>query len=207
VRVDIRAAGPADPGREDGLTLIELSMVMFMITVVFAFCLTAVVSLQQSVVRTDARTQTLDQVRLAVQQIDRQVRSGNLFYSPFSSGSNLLDLLVFTQANGNNRCVEWQVDTTNHVLQSRSWTQTWQTDGSASVAPWSTIASGVTNSSAHPPFAVDSNYGSRVLNLDITTNAKNSQSGDSEVTDSVEGRNTVYGYTTTACSTPYPATS
>lgn len=204
---DTPAARP-DGDREDGLTLMELSIVMFMVTVVFAFCLTAVVSLQQSVVRTDARTQTLDQVRVAVQQIDRQVRSGNIFYSPFSSGSNL-DLLIFTQANGANRCVEWQVDTTHQILESRSWTQTWQTDGSPSVAHWSTIAIDVTNTSANPPFVLDpsSSYGSRVLNIDIATNVKSSQSSGNEVTDSVEGRNTVYGYSATACSAPYPATS
>lgn len=205
---------PVDPSatvdqeREGGFTLIELMIVLFILTVVFSFCLTALVSLQGSVVRTDARTQNLDQVRLAVQQIDRQIRSGNIFYSPFTSGSNL-DLLVFTQANGNNRCVEWQVDTTKHLLQSRSWTQTWQTDGSPSVVPWSTISTGVMNTSSNPPFSLDSSssYGGRVLNIDIATNTTNSQSSGSEVTDSVEGRNTVYGYSATACSSPYPATS
>jgi prepilin-type N-terminal cleavage/methylation domain-containing protein len=210
VRADIWVGSPEEQG---GFTLIELMIVLSLLTVVFAFCMTALVSLQRSVLTVDSRTQTLDQVRLAVQQIDREVRSGNIFYSPFTtpggtSGSNM-NLLVFTQANGNNRCVEWQVNPTQQVLQSRSWTQTWQTDGSPSIVHWSTIATDVTNTSSNPPFALDSStsYGGRVLNIDIATNSKTSQSGGSEVTDSVEGRNTVYGYSVTSCNAPYPASS
>lgn len=204
---------PADQPRADGrtaevgFTLIELMIVLFLLTVVFALCMTSLVSLQRNVVTTDSRTQALDQVRLAVMQIDREVRSGNIFYTPTANGMNLI---VFTQANGNERCVQWQVS--GGDLQSRSWTQTWQTDGSPSVVPWSTIATGVTNdttSPVTPAFSLDgaASYGGRILNIDITTDSNGSQSGGSEVQDSVEGRNTVYNYSASACSAPYPATS
>ncbi len=201
---------PVDPmpgeaeDTDRGFTLIELMIVLFLMTVVFAMCLNSLVSLQRSVVTTDSRTQALDQVGLAVQQIDREVRSGNIFYAPTNNG---MTMLVYTQANGNQRCVQWQVNGT--LLQSRSWSQTWQTDGSPTVVPWSTIATGVTNASTTPttPAFTVEGVAARILNIDITTDSANSQSGGSEVTDSVEGRNTVYGYSATACSTPFPATS
>lgn len=197
---------PPDAAEADqGFTLIELMFVLFLMTVVFALCLNSLVSLQQNVVTTDSRTQALDQVGLAVQQIDREVRSGNIFYAPTNNG---MTMLIYTQANGNQRCVQWQVN--GNLLQSRSWTQTWQTDGSPTVVPWSTIATGVTNATTSPQtpaFATPTAYGNRILNIDITTDNTTSRSGGSEVTDSVEGRNTVYGYSATSCSTPYPATS
>jgi prepilin-type N-terminal cleavage/methylation domain-containing protein len=201
---------PADPAvrdREDegGFTLIEMMIVMFLLTVVFSLCALSLVTIQRQVNTDYARGQAVDQVRLAIQQMDRQIRSGNLFYSPTSNGTQLV---IFTQANGNQRCVEWQVS--SGAIQTRSWTQTWQTDGSASVVPWSTIATGVSNSSSKPPFVLDTthlSYGGRVLVIDLVTNQTNSESSGVEVTDSVEGRNTVYGYDASACATPYPATS
>lgn len=194
--------------RDGGFTLIEMTIAMMLLMVVLSLVMVSLVSLQRSVSTADARTQTVDQVRLAVEQIDREVRSGNIFYPPFSSGSNP-ELLVYTEANGNQRCVEWQVDTTSQALQSRSWTPTWQTDGSPSTVPWSTIATGVTNTLSNPPFSLASTtiYGGRILNIDITTNATNSQSAGSAITDSVEGRNTVYGYSADSCSaTDAPST-
>ncbi len=212
---DLRTGAVPDDLEEGGFTLVEVLIVMFLLVVVFTLCTMSLISMQRSVSTTDARTQAQDQVRLAVQQIDRQVRSGNIFYNPFTpapwSGTPVnggMAMIVFTQANGNNRCVEWQVSTAGQ-LQSRSWTQTWQTDGSPTVVPWATIATGLTNTTAKPPFSLDltSSYGNRILNVDIVTNASNSQSADTEITDSVEGRNTQYGYSKTACSTPYPASS
>ncbi|HET9731731.1 MAG TPA: prepilin-type N-terminal cleavage/methylation domain-containing protein [Acidimicrobiales bacterium] len=201
-----RRQGKREP-TDQGFTLVEMMMAMLLLTVVLSLVMESLVSLQRSVVTADARTQAVDQARLAVEQIDRQVRSGNIFYAPFDSG---LELLVFTQANGNQKCVEWQVDTASQSLQSRSWTPTWQTDGSPAVAPWSTIATGVTNTSTDAPFTLatsSSLYGGRILDISLTTNASNSHALDSAITDSVEGRNTVYGYSTDSCSsTDAPAT-
>jgi prepilin-type N-terminal cleavage/methylation domain-containing protein len=201
--------------RNGGFTIIEMVISMSLLTVVLTFCMVAIVSLQRSVTIADARTQAVDQARLAVQQIDRQIRSGNIFYNPSCPtitiacpvNFNGMGLVIFTQANGNQRCVEWQV-TASGTLQSRSWTQTWQTDGSPSVVHWATTATGVTNyTSNKAAFVLDSSYGGRVLNIDITTDVTSSQSHGSEITDSVEGRNTEYGYSANSCSTPWPATS
>jgi prepilin-type N-terminal cleavage/methylation domain-containing protein len=194
-----------EPEEDDGgFTLIEMMIVMFLLTLVFSLCTLSIVTVQRQVNTDYARGQTVDQVRLAIQQMDRQIRSGNLFYQPTSNGTQLV---IFTQANGNQRCVEWQVS--GGAIQTRSWTQTWQTDGSPSVEPWSTIATGIINSSSKPPFVLDVNpsYGGRILDIDIVANETNSNSSGVEVTDSIEGRNTVYGYDASACATPYPATS
>ena len=200
---------PADPelqgeDGERGFTLIEMMIVMFLLTLVFSLCALALVSVQRQVNTDYARGQAVDQVRLAVQEMDRQIRSGNLFYQPTSNGTQLV---IFTQANGNQRCVEWQVS--GGAIQTRSWTQTWQTDGSPAVEPWSTIATGISNTSAKPPFVLNLNhsYGSRILDIELVTNETNSSSSGVDVTDSIEGRNTVYGYDASACATPYPATS
>ena len=91
-------------GTERGLTLVELVVAMAMLTIVMVVFLSTLTTIQKATVRQDVRSRTIDQVRLAMQSIDRQVRSGNLLYNPNTAyGSPALPagytLLIYTQAN------------------------------------------------------------------------------------------------------------
>ncbi|MBV8234119.1 MAG: type II secretion system protein [Acidimicrobiia bacterium] len=190
--------------REHGTTLVELLVVMGLLSTVLSIVMAALVSIQNTENRVNARGQTNDQVRLAVDEIDRQVRSGNVLYDPAGEGTNAgasipagFSMRVYTQANGTFKCVQWRV--TGGQLQSRSWTTTWQIDGQ--VSGWRTVAEDIVNTTSNPPFALDAGagYTGHLIDLDIIGNVRSDTGSNVEATASVAGRNQQYGYSTTTC--------
>ena len=193
-------------GDERGTTLVELIVVLGLLSIILAVVLAALVSVQNTENRVDVRGQTNDQVRLAVDQIDRQVRSGNVLYDPAQEGTNAgsgipagFSMRIYTQANGVERCVQWRV--TGGQLQSRSWSQTWQLDNQ--VSGWRTVATSIVNTSSKPPFALDpaTGFGSRLVNVDIIANVRSDTGSNVEAQASDTGRNTQYGYDPVVCNT------
>lgn len=203
-------------GWEDGFTLVEVMVTAALMTVIAVICLSFLLSAQTTEAQSQIRTAVNDQIQLAVQQLDQEVRSGNLIYNPLgevagaagpecSPATTAADdcvaggfsLRVYTQANGANKCVQWRVYQTD--LQSRSW----NSDGS-SVTVWHTVADHLANadvSPSVPPFSLDStpSYGGRMLDIDLIVNEGGGQSG--QVQSSITGRNTEYGYPGTVCAT------
>ena len=185
---------------------------------VMAICLMFLVSIQTTENTDQLRSQANDQARQAVEQIDREVRSGNLLYDPASEPVNSAgpscspitvpaddciatgySLRVYTQANGNYRCVQWRV--LNQELQTRSW----NTDATL-VTTWSTVADHVVNATtagAAAPFSRDggATFGGRLLDVNALVNEGNGSGHGVQVQASVAGRNTWYGYSPTVCST------
>jgi len=146
-----------------------------------------------------ARDETVTNIRNAVQQMDRQIRSGNVLYDPALEALPN-SMRVYTQTNGIEKCVQWQL--TGGTLRSRFWSPTWQTDGL--VGAWGTVARGITNSAS--PFTLDSTnaYGSRLINISFSVKDSKAGGADQSVQTSLSGRNTEYGYDTGVC-TPVPA--
>ena len=197
------------PVAERGMTLIELIMTVALLSVVLAIFLSVLVSVQNTVARQERRSRANERVRLAVQQLDREVRSGNVFRDPAAEPDDPvhgrvaggMGLRIYTQANadtrGGSRCVQWRI-TTDGKLQSRNWTVSWRTDGQ--VSGWRVVADGIVNPSGTPAFVLDSspNFGGRILNLTFVVNPG---AGDSDVVvqASIAGRNTQYGYPVSVC--------
>jgi Flp pilus assembly pilin Flp len=189
---------------EDGVTLVELTVVMALLSMVlFTFLLTF--ETVQSAFNTQVdRSASNDQARAAVQEIDREVRSGNLLYDPAAESPPGQVLRVYTQTNAptrdpGNRCVQWQI-TDAQQLQVRSWSVNWRTDGI--VIDWRTVADHVVNRlRSIQAFALDpeSNKGGRTLNVDIVVNENSISGRDVEIKTSVTGRNTEYGYPSDIC--------
>ena len=188
------------------MTLLELMIATAILLVVMATIFSALISVQHAVATADVRSQTNDQVRIGVNEIDRQVRSGNVLYDPagetvaHSGVAAGFSLRVYTQANGNYQCVQWRV--LNQVLQTRAWTVTWQVDGK--VTQWTNVAYDIVGTAT--PFSLDSNlaYGGRLVNVDLVANASPlAASNVANVEDkiSVTGRNTEYGYLQSVCNT------
>ena len=189
-------------------------------------------SVQQQTTSTIALSDDVGQARLALQQIDRQVRSGNVLYSPANEASGQPNgttdcygftispstvgnagncMRVYTQANGQNRCVQWRVS--GGDLTTRSWPPNWQSIGG--VSDWRTVARNIVNTdavntAASPPAfllqGATSSYGTRLV--DIVFQVKSSAQGGQPVTvqTALSGRNTQYGYDPSVCS-PVPASS
>ena len=98
--------------------------------------------------------------------------------------------------------MQWRIY--NNLLQTRSWTTTWQVDDI--VSGWRTVADHIVNDTGSPAFSLDatSSFGSRLLNISLLVNDSRSSSKNSAVQASVAGRNTQYGYPNFVCATIPP---
>ena len=183
-------------------------MTTAVLSIVMAMSMAFLVSAQRTVTIADTRSNNVDQARLGVQQLDRQIRSGNLIYNPAQENDPAngiqpgLSLRVYTQSNSVQRCVQWRIY--NNLLQTRSWTTTWQVDDI--VSSWRTVADHIVNSTGSPAFTLDptSSFGSRLLNISLLVNDSRSASKNAAVQASVAGRNTQYGYPNFVCATIPP---
>ncbi len=194
---------------DSGVTLVELLISMTIFSIVIALTYSVLITIQRQTKDTTARADTVGDARLALQQIDRQVRSGNVLYSPAnetgttgctattvapSVTANAGNCMrIYTQANGEQRCVQWQV--ASGVLRSRSWSPTWTTDGL--VSDWAVVAHNAVNTVSSPPFILQGGstaYGSRLVDIELRVKAPDSEGAPVNVTSSLSGRNTAYGY-------------
>jgi prepilin-type N-terminal cleavage/methylation domain-containing protein len=185
-----------------GVTLVEVLITMMIFSVLMTFVYGLLITIQKQTRDIEKRADSVESARNALEQIDRQVRSGNVLYDP-ALETLPLSMRVYTQANGVERCVQWQV--TGGILRSRSWSPTWQTDGL--VSDWHTVARNILNTTASPPFALQGGttaYSSRLV--DVSFKVKNADAGGRvlDVKTSLSGRNTLYGYDPGICS-PVPA--
>ena len=140
---------------QDGVTLTELLVVLSLLGVVLPMLAALMISIQRTVVTEADRSQSNDQARLAVEGLDREIRSGNVLYDPQGETDAAhyifpgMSLRVYTQSNAttrgprNNgeRCVQWRIkyhkyaDTAGtqllptsrqcYELQRRDWPKDW----------------------------------------------------------------------------------
>lgn len=187
---------------ERGTTLVELLISMTIFSLALAMVYSVLITVQRQTKDQTSRADSVGNARLALAQIDRQVRSGNVLYNP-ATETLPLSMRVYTQANGAQRCVQWQVY--GGKLRSRSWSPTWQTDGQ--VSGWAVVAHDVVNTTATPPFALQGGstaYGSRLIDIALLVKSPTAGGKDINVTSSLSGRNTAYGYDPGVCN-PAPA--
>lgn len=163
---------------ERGMTLVELMVSIALMTIVATIFTTVLFNIQQAVVRQQARSEMNDAARLAIEQMDREIRSGShLFTSDAAAtcgGKSCAPgyaVRVYTQANlptrGEAHCVQWVVD--GQKLFRRAWTA----GATSSLAGWRMIAEGVVNREASvtvPAFTQAS--GSSVLNISLMLNSR-----------------------------------
>jgi prepilin-type N-terminal cleavage/methylation domain-containing protein len=207
---------------ESGLTLPELLVVMLIFAMVAAMSVQATVMLAGSVSTTAGTANSISQVRLAMSSMERQIRSGNVVFSPaqeVTAGSGCQAygtaagscMRVYTQADGTGMCAQWQVlpdPATPGLaqLRTRSFAPTWQTTGT--VEAWRVVARGLqAPSAATPPFTLEGGstpFDGRLL--DVTLTAPDGANNGQAVTlaSSLAGRNTTYGYDSSLCF-PAPA--
>jgi type II secretory pathway pseudopilin PulG len=207
------------------MTLVELLVAMSILGIVLLVFTSVLASVQRGVVRQDSLGQTLDSARLAVQQLDRELRSGNVLYDPalenapvgtpgrIASCTGCLPgytLRVYTQTNADTRgptpyrCVLWKVE--GRQLMTRWWPPLEPGEASG----WRIVAEGIVNRDVSPPtvaFALDPDplKGGRTLNVVYAANADLARhpTQTAKVQASLTGRNTSYGYPGNVCqSTP-----
>jgi type II secretory pathway pseudopilin PulG len=184
------------------MTIVELAVAMLLLTIAATIYLGTMTSVYSGVNRQQRRSEINDQARSAMEQIDREVRSGNfildsttgnyrydpatdVFAAPTCGGyacAANFSFRVYTQANATTRtpatqCVQYLVTAGNQsrprALLRRSWVS-----GAATSSAWQTIATDVVNrdvSPTIPAFAMNTS-GSRTLDVTLVVNNRLGQS-------------------------------
>lgn len=198
--------------REDGMSLVELLVSMMILGIVAAVFATTLSSVQRVVSETDSRTQNNTQARLALEELDREIRSGNVLYDPGSGADAYYRFKIYTQSNAPTRgyvCRLWRI-TSEHDLQTRYWLPNTVPDTTAT--EWQTVATGVVNQALTPAvpddyraFELDDdpNKGGRTVNIVLMMNndLEDRPNETVKIQSSLTGRNTSYGFPVSVCNT------
>ena len=189
---------------ERGYTLVEVAIAATIMALVTSIFLAVLASVQNSVGREQDRSQDNDQARLAVEQLDREILSGNLLYDPAAENPAYYSLRVYTQANASSRtpafqCVQWLIQ--SGQLKRRSW----PAGEPEQVSDWRVIAENVVNQNLNVrafELDADPSKGGRTIDVTILVNNKLSTrpSQTVRIQTSITGRNTSYGYPANVCS-------
>ncbi|KQS97205.1 PulJ/GspJ family protein [Cellulomonas sp. Leaf395] len=204
--------------RDSGMTLVEMLVSMIVFGIAMVMITSATILVMNMANDAQQSAQTVTELRQAVAVIDRQVRSGNVLFSPAnetipsscqaygtSAGSCMR---IFTQSNGSEKCVQWQLlddgsGTSTGTLRMRSWALDYLTSGD--ITPWSVVARDLRTSSTTAPFTLlgaSTPYKERALQLHIV--GIDERNGKEQAVDTtLTGRNTSYGYDSGQC-TPVP---
>jgi prepilin-type N-terminal cleavage/methylation domain-containing protein len=175
-------------GRDQrGMTLVELMVSVSLMAVVATIFTTMLLSIQEGVIRQQARSEINDQARLALEQMDREIRSGSVLYDPEDEPNAILagkdfdpffSVRVFTQANAPTRsatfggdgaqCVQWVID------DNQLFRRAWLVGEATSLSGWRMIAEGVVNREPLvnvPAFSLP-NEDSDVLDIALMLNSR-----------------------------------
>jgi prepilin-type N-terminal cleavage/methylation domain-containing protein len=200
---------------EEGFTLVEISVVVALLGVVVTMLLSFLFRAQSDLQTQISRSSSNDQVRLAAQSIDREIRSGDVFYDPaaevYSPGdvASGMALRVYSEANAptrpGKRCVQWRI-TSAGELQRRSWTTDWQSDPTNKVSGWRIIATGIRNRADN--VAAFTRSQANLITIDLRANDDPTLKKGStvDVKLAVSGRDTIF-FSTSSPSQPCGAAS
>src|SRR5207249_11985852 len=75
---------------ERGLGLVDLIIAMMILSIVVVIFGNALIAVQRGAQGEDYRSQNNDQARLAIEQLDREIRSANYIYDPSTETSRTL---------------------------------------------------------------------------------------------------------------------
>jgi prepilin-type N-terminal cleavage/methylation domain-containing protein len=195
-------------GDERGMTLVELVVAMAILSIVMLVMTTTLSSIQRAVVEEDVRMRLNDQARLAVQSIDRLVRSGNILYDPVDESGNDpygaatgYMFRIYTQAEQSPtqsaRCAVWLVNDQEQLMY-----RTWPILEPENASTWQVVADSVVNRSlSHPAFTLDAAGRTIAVNFYINPDLAHRPQATQVVSASLTGRNTSFGYPVQLCAT------
>jgi prepilin-type N-terminal cleavage/methylation domain-containing protein len=202
--VTVRPRGRTD----EGMTLVELTVAMGILSIVMLVMTTTLTSIQRAAVEEDVRVQLNDQARLAVQVIDRLVRSGNILYDPVDeAGNDPYDAAatgylfrIYTQAEQvegqDARCALWLVNDEQQLLY-----RTWPVLTPEDATGWTIAAEGIVNRDLdEPPFTLDAAGRTIAVEFHVNPDLDHRPQATQVVEASLTGRNTSFGYPVQLCS-------
>jgi prepilin-type N-terminal cleavage/methylation domain-containing protein len=199
MRHRIRAA----VGDQRGFTITELAITLAMLLVVTGTFVGVLESLNRAVIRQQDRSINNDQARLAVEQLDREIRSGNVLYDPATEDDANFSMRIYTQSNATTRtpsfqCVQWVIE--DQELLRRSWPP----GEPENVSDWRIIAENVVNvEEGVDAFALDPDpdKGGRTVDIVLMVNStpEDPTNRTVRIETSITGRNTSFGFPEDVC--------
>lgn len=202
----MRSRGP-DLADERGVSLVEVMVSMSIMAIAVLVFTSTLASIQRAEIAEERRTQLNDQARLALQSMDRQIRSGNLLYDPTSEPNTVLTsgadagymLRVYSQVNapstGAYRCALWLINDNKQLLY-RWWPPNQPEDATA----FRVVTDGIVNrAKATPAFTLEP--GNRTVNVTFYVNPNYAKQPTltQSFSLSITGRNTSFGYPADVC--------
>ncbi len=187
---------------QEGMTLVELVVAMSILSIAMVILLSTLTSIQKASVNEDVRSRTINQIRLAQQTIDRQVRSGNLLYPPNAAGYSLL---IYTQAyavqdeaafGGTSRCAYWTINSQNQLMYGF-----WEPlTPSPFTTTWQVVSEGIMNRvQSQSAFTLDPTGRTMTVLFLVNSDLTGSSNATQSLQTSVTGRNTSFGYPLAVC--------
>jgi prepilin-type N-terminal cleavage/methylation domain-containing protein len=190
-----------------GMSLVEVLVSMSIMATVTLIFTSTLASVQRAEVSEEKRTQLNDQARLALQSMDRQIRSGNLLYDPvsepntsYTTGADAGYMLrVYTQVNaptiGTYRCSLWLIDNNKQLLYR--W---WPPNQPEDASEFRVVTDGIVNR-AKGLAAFTLETGNRTIDVTFYVNPDyvKHPSLTQTFSLSITGRNTSFGYPQDVC--------
>ncbi|HEX6331920.1 MAG TPA: type II secretion system protein [Actinomycetota bacterium] len=198
---------------EDGFSLAEVLVTMMIMGIALPIFYGVLSSVQQSAARNDYLSRANDQARLAVEELDREIRSGNVLYDPANESPSHFTMRIYTQANATTRaesfgtpgyvCALWTIDDDGRLIKNM-----WPPNRLGESTGWRVVAEGIVNRDQDPlsngyAFVLDSDLskGRRTVNIKLLVNPNpdSSWSRTVLVETASTGRNTSYGFPEDVC--------
>lgn len=193
---------------EQGFGLVEQIVAMSIFLFIMSIAMSILISIQKAESHAQLRSTSNDQARLAMMNIGRQIRSANYIYDPASMPTPYMELVIYTQVNGTNKCMQWEIN--NQNLLVRSWYPNPASPGYSAVSAWSPVASNIQNQTLSPhvdafSFNINSSFGSsanggkRLIDVNLVVNAGTNSQSAVDLQGSYTGLNIQYGYPSLSC--------
>jgi type II secretory pathway pseudopilin PulG len=193
---------------EGGITLVEVLVATAILGIVMLVFTSTLSSMQTAVVAEDVRTRLNDQARLALADLDRQVRSGNLLYDPddetgtvdpFDVTATGYMFRVYTQTKFKDtdepRCAVWLIDDQQRLLY-----RYWPVQEPDDATDWRVVAEHIVNrETGDPAFVLDPSGRTLTASLQANADLEHDELATQEFSESLTGRNTSFGYPNNVC--------
>jgi hypothetical protein len=190
---------------------------MFMMSIVIVIFTSVFENVNEGVARQQERSRANDEARLAIEQLDREIRSGNVLYNPATETEPFFSFRIYSQANATTRqvsssytdpsgatCVQWLINDDEELVN-----RFWKPGDTSLVSDWRVVAEHVVNrtlATPVPAFSLDDDpiRSSRtvVITLMVDENTTETVSRPVRIETSLTGRNSTLGFSESTCDPP-----
>lgn len=183
-----------------GFTLVEGIVAMTIFVTILSLMSSVMMAMTENMRLAEGVSVATDQTRIGFQRLDKQVRYADGF-RPLSAGGDWAVAFRLAEdtdaASPHYTCHEWQVDPATDRLQTRSWPE--PGGGSSSAQPWRTVAVGVVNATADPPFRPASSLKHQGMTVELLTQRGKDGRGTAHLKSTFFARNSDATLPTSVC--------